>query len=165
MQSTCILSRAAELPGQSVYMHGNIFIPPTHAKISHLVTKFVNKSSWQVAVFALLVTSCQHGLEQAVNNLLQHCWYYQACYKVVATSPIQSSCVVNRLSIYMTVSDLFENNQCDKSEYEQGCYKLLAACSKLVPTSDLLATTGNKWCKDNLLSACEQICNNLFADL
>jgi hypothetical protein len=36
---------------------------------------------------------------------------------------------------------------------------LLTACCRLV------TTTGNKQCEDNLLTACEQICNNLFADL
>jgi hypothetical protein len=37
-------------------------------------------------VFALLVPSCQ----QVWNKLLQPCWYYQICCKVVPTSPIQS---------------------------------------------------------------------------
>ena len=31
--------------------------------------------------------------------------------------------------------------------------------------SDLLQQTGNKQCEDNLLTACEQTCNNLFTDL
>jgi hypothetical protein len=54
----------------------------------------------------------------------------------------------------MTVSDLLEQ-LCDL----EACYKLLTACSRLV------TTTENKQCEDNLLTACEQICNNLFADL
>ena len=39
------------------------------------------------------------------------------------------------------------------------CYKLLTACSKLV------TTTRNKQWEHNLSTACEEICNNLFADL
>ena len=35
-----------------------------------------------------------------------------------------------------------------------------------LPTSfKLVTTTGNKQCEHNLSTACEQICNNLFADL
>jgi hypothetical protein len=40
----------------------------------------------------------------------------------------------------------------------QDCYSEWG-CSKLV------TTTGNKQCEHNLSTACEQICNNLFADL
>jgi hypothetical protein len=61
----------------------------------------------------------------------------------------------------MTVSDLLEQ-LCYKSDNINKVvttYKLLTACSKLV------TTTGNKQCEHNLLTACEQICNNLFADL
>jgi hypothetical protein len=61
----------------------------------------------------------------------------------------------------MTVSNLLEQ-PCDKSDnaiIHQACYKLLTACFKLV------TTTGNKQCEDNFSTACEQICNNLFADL
>jgi hypothetical protein len=58
-----------------------------------------------------------------------------------------------------------------------GCKNLLAQpCNNLLMPSSLLqveltacyklvATTGNKQCKHNLLTACEQTCNNLFADL
>jgi hypothetical protein len=62
----------------------------------------------------------------------------------------------------MTVSDLLEQLYYKSSEVyqcRQACYKLLTACSKLV------TTTGNKQCEQNLLTACEQTCNNLFADL
>ena len=44
----------------------------------------------------------------------------------------------------------------------QSCNKADNAI-KLV--SNLLQQTGNKQCEDNLLTACEQTCNNLFADL
>jgi hypothetical protein len=58
----------------------------------------------------------------------------------------------------MTVSDLLEQPQCNKSDNAiklVTTYKLLTACSKLVPT------TANKQCEHNLSTACEQICNNL----
>jgi hypothetical protein len=38
---------------------------------------------------------------------------------------------------------------------------LAQSCNK----SDLLKQTGNKQCEHNLLTACEQTCNKLFADL
>ena len=55
----------------------------------------------------------------------------------------------------MTVSDSLEQ-PCNKSD---NAIKLVTSCQQLV------TTTGNKQCEDNLLTACEQICNNLFADL
>jgi hypothetical protein len=51
----------------------------------------------------------------------------------------------------MTVSDLSEQ-PCNKSD---NAIKLVTSCQQLVPT------TGNKQCEDNLSTACEQICNNL----
>ena len=61
----------------------------------------------------------------------------------------------------MTVSNLLEQpcNKSDNAIKLRFKYKLLTACSKLV------TTTGNKQYEHNLSTACEQICNNLFADL
>jgi hypothetical protein len=63
-------------------------------------------------------------------------------------------CVVNLVTFLfiMTVSDLLEQ-PCDMPS---SLLQVLTACSKLV------TTTGNKQCEDNLFTACEQICNNLF---
>jgi hypothetical protein len=49
----------------------------------------------------------------------------------------------------MTVSDLFEQPCMNKSDniMQQGCYKLLTACSKLVDNL-------GKQCEHNLLTAC-----------
>ena len=59
----------------------------------------------------------------------------------------------------MTASDLL-GQSCNKPDNAiKVVTSLLTACSKLV------IPTGNKQCEDNLLTACEQICNNLFADL
>ena len=66
----------------------------------------------------------------------------------------------------MTVSDLLEQacNTSDNAIELVPRPKLLTACSKLV-------TTTGKWKQleavrqDNLLTACGQSCNNLFADL
>jgi hypothetical protein len=57
----------------------------------------------------------------------------------------------------MTVSDLLEQ-PCTSLIISKGSYRVLIACFKLV------TTTGNKQC-EHMLTACEQICNNLFADL
>ena len=55
----------------------------------------------------------------------------------------------------MTVSDLLEQ-PCNKSD---NVIKLVISCCQLVP--NLLQQTRNKQCENNLLTTCEQTCNNL----
>ena len=55
----------------------------------------------------------------------------------------------------MTVSDLLEQ-PCNKSD---NIIKLVISCCQLVP--NLLQQTRNKQCEHNLLTTCEQTCNNL----
>jgi hypothetical protein len=59
----------------------------------------------------------------------------------------------------MAVTNLLAQS-CNKAD---NAIKLVRSCSQLV--SNLLQQNGNKQCEDNLLTACEQTCNNLFADL
>jgi hypothetical protein len=42
---------------------------------------------------------------------------------------------------------------------------LAQSCNKVDHAIKLVTTTGNKQCEHNLLTACEQTCNNLFASL
>ena len=55
----------------------------------------------------------------------------------------------------MTVSDLLEQ-PCNKSD---NVIKLVISCCQFVP--NLLQQTRNKQCENNLLTTCEQTCNNL----
>jgi hypothetical protein len=59
----------------------------------------------------------------------------------------------------MVVTNLLAQS-CNKAD---NAIKLVTNCKQLV--SNLLQQTGNKQCEYNLLTACEQTCNNLFADL
>jgi hypothetical protein len=59
----------------------------------------------------------------------------------------------------MVVTNLLAQS-CNKAD---NAIKLVTSYEQLVP--DLLQQTGNKQCEHNLLTACEQTCNNLFADL
>jgi hypothetical protein len=58
----------------------------------------------------------------------------------------------------MTVSDLLEQ-PCNKSD---NAIKLVTSC---VTTTRTLTKIALAQCEHNLLTACEEICNNLFADL
>jgi hypothetical protein len=132
----------------------------TYEKISHLVASL--PTSRQQVVFALqLVPSCQqvwNKLLTICNNLVDIIRLVTRLFQQVRYSHdiavLLQPCVVNLVTFLfiMTVSDLLEQ-PC------QACYKLLTACSKLV------TATRNKQCEHNLSTACEQICNNLFADL
>ena len=59
----------------------------------------------------------------------------------------------------MAVTNLLAQS-CNKAD---NAIKLVTSCGQLVP--NLLQQTGNKQCEHNLLTACEQTCNNLFAGL
>jgi hypothetical protein len=58
----------------------------------------------------------------------------------------------------MAVTNLLAQS-CNKAD---NAIKIVTSCQHLV--SKLLKQTGNKQCEHNLLTACEQTCNNLFAD-
>ena len=60
----------------------------------------------------------------------------------------------------MSVSNLLEQ-PCNKSD---NASKLVTSCFKTACLT-LVTTIRNKQCEHNLSTACEQICNNLFADL
>ena len=88
----------------------------------------------------------------ALSDLLQGCsnksdtvMIQQERYKVDNTRLQQCCCI-------MIVTALLEQpcNKSDNINIQQGCYKLLTACSKLVPN---LLTTCNKPCEHNLLAA------------
>jgi hypothetical protein len=116
----------------------------TRAKISHLVASSTNKPS--TVVFALLVPSCQ----QVWNKLLTTCnnlvdiirlvarLFQQVWYSHDITILLQP-CVVN------LVTFLSYHHDCIRLE---ACYKLRAACSKLVQLVNRLVTS------------CLQTCNN-----
>jgi hypothetical protein len=59
----------------------------------------------------------------------------------------------------MAVTNLLAQS-CNKAD---NAIKLVTSCKQLV--SNLLQQTGNKQCEHNLLTACEQTCDSLFADL
>ena len=94
---------------------------------------------------------------------MQQTWRkYQTCYKVVLTTLIQTCC--NKVVTNLTTRD------CEKivlSSLHQSCWNNFVTnlispsiCYKLLTTSP---ATWNKQCEHNLSTACEQICNNLFA--
>jgi hypothetical protein len=137
----------------------------TRVKISHLVTSLPTDRQ---QVFTLLVPSCQQVWNKLLtthNNLVDIIRLVARLFQQVRCSRIAillQPCTVN------LVTSLFchdcirvvRTTLLQVWQFHQTCYKLLiTACSKLV------TTTGNKQCEHNLSTACEQICNNLFADL
>jgi hypothetical protein len=112
-------------------------------------------TSRQQVVFALLVPSCQKVWDKLLttcNNLVDIIRLVARLFQQVRHSHditiLLQHCVVNLVTflLYHDCIRLVRTN-------------LLTACSKLV------TTTGNKQCEHNLSTACERICNNLFADL
>jgi hypothetical protein len=139
-----------------------------HGKISHLVASL--PTSYQQVVFALLVPSSQqvwnkllttyNKLEciiRLVTRLFQQVWYSHDITRML------QPCVVNLVTFLLyhdyiwLVRTTYMTSLIMPSSLLQAV--LITACSKLV------TTTGNKQCEHNLSTACEQICNNLFADL
>jgi hypothetical protein len=126
-------------------------------------------ASRQQVVFALRVPSCQqvwNKLLTTCNNLVDIIRLVARLFQQVRCSHgitiLLQPCVVNLVTfllswLYQTCSNNLVTSLIVPSRLSQ--VALLTACSKLV------TTTGNKQCEDNLLTACEKICNNLFADL
>ena len=107
----------------------------------------------------------------ASANLLTACWQTpQTCYKDVK--------FLRRQQVVFPLLQLVPS-------WQQVWSKMLATCNNLVHIirlvarlfqqvhyshdipicSKLVTTTGNKQCKQNLLTACEHISNKVFADL
>jgi hypothetical protein len=136
----------------------------THAKISHLVgslpTSCLRTACPKLSTsFDKLLATCNNLVD--IIRLVNAKLFQQVCYNLDITILLQP-CVVN-LAIFLLYHDCIRlvRTTCYKSDNAINLvtYKLLTACSKLV------TTTGNKQCEHNLSKACEQICNNLFADL
>jgi hypothetical protein len=118
---------------------------------SHCLSQVVNKF-----VLRSLLTTCDNLVDiiGLVARLFQQVRSSHDITIWLVVTTLWHSCYI------MTVSGLLEQS-CNKSDNacHQACYKLLTACPKLV------TATGNKQCEHNLSTACEQICNNIFADL
>ena len=149
-----------EVTGIQVCAHC-LSIRCVHTQKYHILGHFIASlpTSRQQVMFALLVPSCQqvwNKLLTTCNNLVDIIRLVARLFQQVQCSHditiLLRSCVVNLAKIL-----LYHN--CIRLVYRTTLYKLLTACSKRVPTTE------NKQCKHNLSTACEQICNNLFADL
>jgi hypothetical protein len=147
--------------------------PPTRVKIARLVASL--PTSRQQVVFALLVPNCQ----QVWNKLLTICnKLLTICNKLVdiiilVARLFQRVQYSHDITILLWTLSRQPCNILVISWLYQTCWNNLVA-SLIMPSSlleavkacfKLVTTTGNKQCEHNLSTACEQICNNWFADL
>ena len=119
----------------ALFSHNYVYYTNYTHKDGHLVTNLSQLSS------ALLVCNKQ----------------LTTCKKLhrVGLSDLGQGCPVGALTKQCFIALSFQS--CYSLIIPHACYKLLTACSKLVPT------TWNKQYKHNLSTPCEQTCFNLFA--